>query len=471
MLLRSSWRDLLAGNITAAYSWLTPADRGASHRRDEPLRRRVTTSAFPTTTGCEWHERPPPAIGYHPNGGSAVQQSSDATLALPHAHGVAAGDGARPLTAANSPWLTPAASDGQLGAARSGGVGDMIKVGGPGMHLYTVGGRQRELRPLSAGEDWYEYQNGVVLDVDTTAGTVVPVVEYVSPPEVCPPEGGTILFKSGSILGDTMYLVTQTEILLYRIPTFERVGYLSLPMFNDLHHVIPTQHGTLIVANTGLDMVLELTPSGEIIRQWNVLDDDPWTRFSPAVDYRRVRTTKPHLSHPNYVFLIGDDVWATRFEQRDAVCLTKPGFRIEIGIERVHDGVPHEGRVYFTTVDGHLVIADPERCVVEEVVDLNAMAPADIRLGWCRSVYLEDDHLWVGFSRIRPTKFRENVGWALRGFKRDLGTHIGGYDLKRRERVEEILVEPFGLNAIFAIFPAGPATAVGRTGASVPFSD
>ncbi|MGZ5379881.1 MAG: hypothetical protein ACXWD8_18375 [Mycobacterium sp.] len=326
------------------------------------------------------------------------------------------------------------------------------------MHLYAVGGRQREFRPLTAGEDWYEYQNGVVLDVDVAAGTARLALEYTSPPEVCPTEGATILFKSGSVSDDRIYLCTQTEVLVYRIPEFEPIAYVSLPVFNDLHHVVPTRHDTMVIANAGLDMVLEVTMDGTIVRQWNVLGRDPWDRFSPDVDYRRVRTTKPHLSHPNYVFLVGDDIWATRFEQRDAVCLTKPGRRIDIGIERVHDGLPFQDRVYFTTVDGHLVVADPERCIVEEVVDLNSMSPSEVRLGWCRSLLVEEDCLWVGFSRIRPTKFRENVGWALRGFKRDLGTHISGYDLRRRERVAEILLEPFGLNAIFAIHRGIPVT-------------
>jgi hypothetical protein len=321
-------------------------------------------------------------------------------------------------------------------------------------HLYVVGGQQRALRPLSATDDWYEYQKAVVLDLDISSRTATTRVEYVSPAETCPPEGATILFKSGSIVADRMFVCTQTEVLIYQIPSFERIGYISLPMFNDLHHVLPTPGGTLLVADTGLDMVLEIALDGTILRQWNVLGEDPWSRFSPDVDYRRVRTTKPHRSHPNHVFLVGDDVWATRFEQRDAVCLTVPGRRIDIGLERVHDGIVHEGHVYFTTVDGHVVIADPSAQAVVDVIDLNRMSSPDVQLGWCRSVALDGDRIWVGFSRIRPTKFRENVGWVLRGFKRDFGTHVACYDLRRRECVTEIGVEEFGMSAIFGIFRA-----------------
>jgi hypothetical protein len=320
-------------------------------------------------------------------------------------------------------------------------------------HLYVLGGQQRALRPLSATDDWYEYQKAVVLDLDVSTRSASTTIEYVSPPEACPPEGATILFKSGSLVGDRLFVCTQTEVLIYQVPSFERVGYISLPMFNDLHHVLPSPQGTLLVANTGLDMVLELALDGTVLRHWNVLGEDPWARFSPDIDYRRVRTTKPHHSHPNHVFLVGQDVWATRFEQRDAVCLTVPGRRINIGLERVHDGIVHDGHVYFTTVDGHVVIADPSAQAVVDVVDLNRMSSPDVQLGWCRSLALDGDCIWVGFSRIRPTKFRENVGWVLRGFRRDFGTHVACYDLQRRECVTEIGVESFGMSAIFGIFP------------------
>jgi hypothetical protein len=321
-------------------------------------------------------------------------------------------------------------------------------------HLYIVGGQQRELRPLSANEDWYEYQKAIVLDLDIEAKSAKTAVEYLSPPDAAPEQSATILFKSGSVREDRLYVCTQTEVLTYALPAFERVGYISLPIFNDLHHVLPTPRGTLLIADTGLDMVLEVSPEGEVLTKWNVLGEDPWARFSPDVDYRRIRTTKPHLAHPNFVFLVGEDVWATRFEQRDAICLTSPGRRIDIGIERVHDGIMHNDRVYFTTVDGHVVIADPSRCVVEEVIDLTKMSPADVQLGWCRSIAVDGSNIWVGFSRIRPTKFRENVGWVLRGFKRDFGTHVACYNLATRTCTAEILVEPFGMSAIFGIFAA-----------------
>ena len=114
-------------------------------------------------------------------------------------------------------------------------------------------------------------------------------------------------------------------------------------------------------------------------------------------------------------------------------------------------------RVYFTTVDGKVAIADTTTLKVIEVIDLTASHPADMLLGWARGLLIDGDHMWVGFSRIRPTKFRENVGWVLRGLKRDFGTHVGCYDLGTRESIAQINVEPFGLSAIFGIYRAPEA--------------
>jgi hypothetical protein len=320
--------------------------------------------------------------------------------------------------------------------------------------LYVLGGQQRSLRSLRDDDGWYEYQKGVILELDSGSGTATTRVEYVSPADVCPADAPAILFKSGTLVDDILYVCTQTEVIVYRVPHFERLAYISVPFFNDVHHVRPTPDGNLLIANTGLDMVVEMTMAGEVVTLWNVLGEDPWGRFSRDTDYRLVKTTKPHLAHPNHVFHIGEEPWATRFEQRDAVSLLDPSRRIDIGLERIHDGIVQGGLVYFTTVDGKVAIADTTSLNVVEVVDLTRSHPADMLLGWARGLLVENDRMWVGFSRIRPTKIRENVGWVLRGLKRDFGTHVGCYDLKTKESLAQIPVEPYGLSAIFGIYQA-----------------
>ena len=325
--------------------------------------------------------------------------------------------------------------------------------------LFVVGGRQRSLRPVRAHfGDWYEYESAVLLRVDTDTGSTTTAIEHQTPVEACPPEDPAILFKSGSLVGDRLYLTTQTEVLVYRVPSMERETYLSLPLFNDVHHVRPTPEGNLLVANTGLDMVVELTHDGRVLREWNALDisQPVWgERFSRDIDYRRIPSTKPHLAHPNHVFQLGDEPWATRFQQKDAISLLDPTRRIDIGVERLHDGLVVGDRIYFTAVNAKVVVADAHTLKVIEVIDLMDMHPSDLLLGWCRGVLVDGDRLWVGFSRMRPTRFRENVAWLKNGFRHYLGTHVACYDLRERRCVAQIDLEAAGLNAVFGIFAAG----------------
>jgi len=323
-------------------------------------------------------------------------------------------------------------------------------------YLYVVGGRQRSLTPMKAllTKDWYDYERGLILRLDTASGACTTELEYESPPEVRPSGDPPILFKSGSLDDGRLYLCTQTEVLTYEVPSLRQVGYISLPQFNDVHHVRRTGDGNLIVANTGLDMVLKLSPDGTVLEEWDVLQAPLWTRFSRDVDYRKVLTTKPHLAHPNHVFEIEGKVWATRFEQRDAICVSDLGPRIQIGLERLHDGVVVGDRVYFTTVDGKIVVVRTGDLTVDRIIDLQALEGLETLLGWCRGLLVDGPLLWVGFSRMRPTRFRENVAWVKNSFKHYLGTHVFCYDMDTGQRVAQHVVEGAGVNAIFGLYPA-----------------
>jgi hypothetical protein len=327
--------------------------------------------------------------------------------------------------------------------------------------IYVIGGELRRsmFRKL---EEWQSSQKGMIVQVNAAKKTSRRCVEYVSPPEVCAGNLPSVSFKSASLSGNALYVCTSTEVLVYQVPEFRLLHYISLPWFNDLHHVCPTREGTLLVAVTGLDMVVELTPGGELVREWSVLGDDPWQRFSPEIDYRKVSSTKPHRSHPNHVLQIEDEIWVTRFEQRDAISLTRPGRRIDISIQRPHDGCVVGDSIYFTTVDGHIVVANCKTLQVSRVCDLTKMCqPRDQILGWCRGLLPVDERLiWVGFTRVRPTRFRENLAWIKSGgsYKQmHRATHLGLYDLERGICVDEIAVEPHRVGMVFSLFWARPA--------------
>lgn len=326
--------------------------------------------------------------------------------------------------------------------------------------LYVLGARQRNLL-IRNEKEWNLYEAALILQIDTKAKSVITVVEYKSPLEARPSEDASMIFKSGTLVGDVLYACTSTEVLIFRLPEFQRIGYLSLPCFNDLHHVTPSTNGALLIANTGLDMVVKVTRQGELRDAWDVLREPLWTRFSPAIDYRKVDTTKPHKSHPNFVFELDGQLWVTRFRQRDAFCLDS-GERIDIPTQFPHDGVLHGEYIYFTSVDGKVVIVNSCTRQVERIVDLQRIEGEKSLLGWCRGLLLIDSsRIWVGFTRIRKTRFRENILWLRNVFHEGMQekpTHIALYDLANEQCLEEFDLEACGMNIVFSIFPANVNT-------------
>jgi hypothetical protein len=326
--------------------------------------------------------------------------------------------------------------------------------------LWVVGGEQHVT--FRRQPEWHSYKTALVLRV--ADGRVERAFEYRSPARHCPDERPSHTFKAATFCGDTAYLCTQTEVLVCDLPSFAIRRVISHPCFNDLHHVTPAPDGTLYLAVTGLDAVAQLSPEGEILRFVGALGQDPWERFSQDVDYRKVPTTKPHASHPNYVFFLDGRPWITRFAQRDAVPLDPRAERgpeeapFAIGIQGVHDGHLLPPHLCFTTVDGRLVRFDVRDGRRAQVFDLNPPArPDGSPLGWCRGLLpLPDSRAWVGFTRIRYTTLRQNLSWLRHGFRESpehgqKPTRIALYDLDRSDPLEEIDLEPAGMGAVFSI--------------------
>lgn len=325
------------------------------------------------------------------------------------------------------------------------------------MNLYLLGGRQKSrlLRPVAAER---RFETGIILRLDTEAGTTENLVCYRSPAEAKAHQESSNLFASGTISGNRLYACTYTEVLGFDVPSFQPTAYISLPRFNALHHVCCTKRGTLLIANTGLDMVVELDLKGTVLRQWSVLGDNPWGRFSENCDYRKIASTKPHQSHPNFVFEIENDVWVTRFRQRDAICLTDRTKRIDIKIERPHDGSLHDELLYFTTVDGHIVVVDTKSLTTVSVIDLKQFRDYRYRgAAWCRGLLItaNSSQVWVGFTRIRKTLLMQGANWIRKGFRSvEPPTHIALFDLAAERCLKVIDLEPHGINILFSILPA-----------------
>lgn len=321
--------------------------------------------------------------------------------------------------------------------------------------LFVFGGRQRK-RVLKLDEEWTLYEKAVILEVDARTGEACLRAEHETPPNARAEGDSSVLFKAGALEGNKLYACTSTEVLIYELPHFSLSNYISLPCFNDLHHVRPSKKGNLLIANTGLDMVIELATDGTVLREWGALAEDPWRRFSRTTDYRKVDTTKPHHAHPNHVFCLDEHLWVTRAQQKDAICLTDRSRRIEIGGAYIHDGCLFGDFIYFTSVDGRVILVDRASLKISQIIDLKTIREsAGELLGWCRGLWVIDErYIWVGFTRVRKTKFMENINWVRHaGSDQSKPARIALYDIVAKTCVTEIDLEKFGLNVVFNMMP------------------
>jgi hypothetical protein len=327
------------------------------------------------------------------------------------------------------------------------------------MNKFYVGGGQFRSSVFQKLEEWESCKRAMLVEIDPVSKSSRNCVAYESPKEAAADELPAILFKSATLRDNKLYACTSTEVIIYDLPSFQVAAYISLPIFNDVHHVYPTPQGTLLVMVTGLDIVAEVSLDGKFLRHWDVMGQDTWSIFSRDTDYRKIPTTKPHRAHANHIFQLGDEIFATRFHQRDAISLQDPTRKIEIGIQRPHDGFLFNDSLYFSTVDGHVVIVNPRTLKVERIHDLQKMSGGET-LGWCRGLLpLDERFVWVGFTRVRPTKFRENLSWIRHPRRTHRPSHIALYDLQSGFCLEEIETEPHGIGVVFTLLQPQLATA------------
>ncbi len=320
------------------------------------------------------------------------------------------------------------------------------------VNAYITGGIHKKNAILK--ESWHTHKCGFISRVNLEDGNIERVLSYESPITACPSKDPSILFLSSFYKDKLLYTCTKTEVLIYDVRNFELVRYISLPCFNDVHHVFPKPNGHLLVAITGLDRVVEIDEKDEIVRVWSTCGELSNERFSERIDYRKVLTTQPHKSHPNHIFSLNEDVWVTRFEQKDAINISKPGERIAIDIAKPHDGLVWKDWVVFTVIDGHILFVDKFSLKVVRTVNLNQLyLDSDYSLGWCRGIaMLDTDYILVGFTRLRPTILHENIGWVRHklGVKKSIGdmpTRIAKVDIKNMKICWETSLEMDGLGA------------------------
>jgi len=318
-------------------------------------------------------------------------------------------------------------------------------------HLLVTGGLQFE--DALERPEGLRFRAARLVDVNLETGATSTLLEYIAEGENYPAGRPNSIFLSAGMEGDRLYLCTGTEVLEYSYPDLQRLRMVSYPFFQNLHHV-KVIGGRIAVVSTGLDLLVFLDMETlEPVEFVNALGKNPWHRHSPEVDYRKMVSLKPHEVHPNHVFEINGSLWLTRFIQKDAVCIDDFNRRIKLDVESPHDGLVHEGSVYFTTVDGRIVQVNAQTLETEHVFDLNELEDSTGPLGWCRGLLVEDGIAYVGFTRLRETRIKENVKWALRliGGTSRRDTRIVAYDLKKQKKLSETVLQHNSVSSIYSV--------------------
>jgi hypothetical protein len=317
------------------------------------------------------------------------------------------------------------------------------------------------LRPngFELGEGKY-YGCAKLLHLNTDSGQFNELIAVDKGNSNFPDEYPNLEFTVGDIDNDSVWLTTDTEVRLYSYPELELIKTYSYPCFHNVHSV--SVHGDeLYVSSTGLDMIVVLDKyDGSIIRQINAEGKPVWHRFSKDIDYRKIHSTRPHDCHPNYVFWLNNEPWVTRCTQEDAVMLSDPTTKINIsGPDKeisVHDGIVKGDRVYFTTVDGFIVIADIETHKVVESINLQKLKGYGKLRGWCRGLYISGNTFYIGFSRLRKTRHVDKIKWATKILNKRKNVNdcsVIAIDMCDRRIVGDYIVPSSMLDAIYTILP------------------
>ena len=228
-------------------------------------------------------------------------------------------------------------------------------------------------------------------------------------PPVGPPDGDHV--GAGFLVDDRLVVPTRSAIVELDAGG-QLVAARTHPLLFDVHAVAPAGDGGLLVASTGNETIVQLGPTGEAERVWEL--GAPVDR---GRDYRTLhhRALKPHRAHPNHVVAVGPRLVVTRLTTADLVDLHDPAFRIPIPEGAPHDGRLRDGLLWVTTVNGHVIGVDPDTGARAWHVDLAAADPGAGLAGWCRGIAVGAERIWVGVSQLRHAGWREAARRAIRG--------------------------------------------------------
>lgn len=295
------------------------------------------------------------------------------------------------------------------------------------------GGIPRYFGELMEG---HAFKKAELAKINFTNNTYESKFSYTTPREYRSDILPSLGFTGISVYGNKIYAPTRTEVLVLNMHDYSVIDIIRDPLFNDIHsvHVLGD---ILYVVVTGLDALFSYNLNTGERAIANVLGKNPFHRYSENDNLNKVHSLKPHEAHPNHVFTINNEIWVTRLKQQDAVCISDLNKRIIIEEGLPHDGYVKDNLVYFTTVNGYVIVYDINSLKKVNVIKLTGPESNNkTPLGWCRGICVNDDNFYVGFTLLRTTKITENIGWVKTMIdvneicKKPAPTRIEKYSLK-----------------------------------------
>jgi hypothetical protein len=322
-------------------------------------------------------------------------------------------------------------------------------------YLLVSGGCERP-NGYELGEGKY-YERARLLKLDLESGEFATIMEKAEGGANYPNEHPNLQYTSCCVVDNTLWLPTDTEIFKLSYPQLDLQGIISYPFFHNIH-AINVFDGKVYVSSTGLDLVAVLDLEGEILELFNAEGKDLWHRFSKDKDYRLEHSTRPHDCHPNFIFMLDGQPWVTRCRQQDAVCLDNISQKIEITDPKkrisVHDGIVHKDKLYFTSVDGYIIVVDPETKKITEEINVLKLLNNE-KLGWARGLTIsQSDIAYLAFSRLRRTRMKEKLAWLAKGQISKMSgmpACVLAFDLKNRNIIKRYEIPLGRVDAIYGV--------------------
>ena len=163
---------------------------------------------------------------------------------------------------------------------------------------------------------------------------------------------------------------------VYTLKGREKVSTITHPWFNYIHSIDITADGTYLLASAGSDLIVEITPAGEVVWAWfgpehgyATQPDGTAAFFDPKADYRPMRraTSEQAMHVTSAILLPGKTVLATLFHQGQLIainCATGQSTVKLDGLSKPHGIHRRDGGFILSDTLGHRILLLDDKLVV-----------------------------------------------------------------------------------------------------------